>query len=196
LTEIRGHYLSQPQDLARIITPKHRERLEAMLREVQNTDARIVSFDQVAATQMAPTLVLEPSLQSRLMSEEIFGPILPILGYEHRKEVISYINSHPKPLALYIFSSDRTATQEILNNTSSGGVCINDTVIHLANHHLPFGGIGASGMGNYHGYHGFKAFSHERAVMQQSPWNKMLELFYPPYSSFKIKILKWMIKYL
>ena len=116
---------------------------------------------------MAPKLVFNVSEDMELMQEEIFGPILPILNLETVEESIEYINNRPKPLALYYFDSKKSRIDWLLKNTLSGGVLINDTLYHLAQHNLPFGGVGASGMGHYHGFDGFKTFSKKRAVMHQ-----------------------------
>jgi aldehyde dehydrogenase (NAD+) len=114
------------------------------------------------------------------MEEEIFGPILPIIPYNNLEEAIGLINRKNKPLALYIFSEDQSHIRQILRNTSSGGACINDVLIHISNPNLPFGGVNQSGMGSSHGFFGFKTFSHERAVVFQSDINAA-SLVYPPY---------------
>jgi aldehyde dehydrogenase (NAD+) len=130
---------------------------------------------------VAPTVLTNVTPQSAVMSEEIFGPVLPVMTYSKREDVYRFIDKNGKPLALYVFSQDKGAVEEVLRNTTSGGVAVNNVVIHLANPNLPFGGVGGSGQGNYHGPYGFKAFSHERAVLTQGSQN-MLKLVYPPYS--------------
>jgi aldehyde dehydrogenase (NAD+) len=124
-----------------------------------------------------------------LMQEEIFGPILPVLGYTNLNEAIAFINSHPKPLALYFFSSDQNAQRQILRSTSSGAVCLNDTVSHYLVPQLPFGGVGNSGMGKSHGKYSFDAFSHHKAVFDRPTWFDVF-LRYPPYKSWSIKVFR------
>ena len=114
------------------------------------------------------------------MQEEIFGPILPVLGVEGPAEAAAFITARPKPLALYVFAGDDAAIDEIVDGTSSGGVCINQTLMHLLPANLPFGGVGDSGMGAYHGKAGFDAFSHRKSVLRK-PVKPDLKLLYPPY---------------
>ena len=114
------------------------------------------------------------------MREEIFGPLLPLLPYDHVDDAIAYINAQPKPLALYWFDNNKKRTQYALHNTQAGGVCVNETLLHIAQEDLPFGGVGPSGMGHYHGRHGFETFSKMTPVFLQSRLNGM-GLFMPPY---------------
>jgi aldehyde dehydrogenase (NAD+) len=141
---------------------------------------------------IGPAILLNPSLDSGLMQEEIFGPLLPVIPYNNLTEAIAIINAKSKPLALYIFSKDAHVTKKIIRETSSGGICVNEVLVHISNPNLPFGGVGTSGMGSCHGHHGFKAFSHERSVVFQSGPN-LTRLIYPPYSS-KQWLLKWLKK--
>ena len=138
---------------------------------------------------MAPTLVLEPSLDSPLMKEEIFGPILPIITVDNMEAGIKFVNSRPKPLALYAFSDKDDVLDNIISKTSSGSVCTNDTMLFMTNPELPFGGVGNSGMGSYHGQAGFDTFSHIKTVMKRS---FALDVFfrYAPFSKFKLSLLK------
>ena len=137
-----------------------------------------------------PTLLTDVKASSPIMEDEIFGPILPLLTYDHIDEVISYVRKNSKPLALYIFSKRNNFIENVLRQTTSGGVTINNVLLHLANPHLPFGGVGFSGMGSYHGFFGFKTFSHERAILKQSRLN-IVEFFFPPYQTwFKRAALK------
>ena len=119
------------------------------------------------------------------MKEEIFGPILPIMEYSDLNEVVNAINKQPKPLALYLFTSDKRVEKKVLNEISSGGVSINDTILHLANSNLPVGGVGNAGMGAYHGEESFRTFSHRKSVLKKS---RVLNttLMYPPYSDKKL----------
>jgi len=139
--------------------------------------------------QLAPTIIDNPSLESPVMQEEIFGPILPILTFSMPVEAVKIVRSNPKPLALYIFTSRKAVEKYYLKNISFGGGCINDTVVHLSVPRLPFGGVGQSGMGSCHGKAGFDAFTHYRSVLHKS---KLVDipLRYPPYTDWALKILK------
>lgn len=143
---------------------------------------------------LAPTLLDEPKMDSPVMTEEIFGPILPILSYHSEADIEKIILSFEKPLSLYLFSQNKSFITEVLQKYSFGGGCINDTVIHLANNRLPFGGVGTSGMGAYHGKRSFDTFSHKKAIVKRGTWLD-LPLRYAPYKdklkTFQ-KILKWM----
>jgi aldehyde dehydrogenase (NAD+) len=114
------------------------------------------------------------------MQEEIFGPVLPVIPFSSLSDALAQINARPKPLALYAFSKHAKVVDDIVNGTSSGGTCVNDVVLHLANPNLPFGGVGESGVGSYHGHFGFKAFSHERAIMRQAKAS-LAPMLAPPY---------------
>ncbi|RTY87638.1 aldehyde dehydrogenase [Flavobacterium sp. RSP15] len=143
---------------------------------------------------LAPTLLDEPKMDSPVMTEEIFGPILPILSYHSEADIEKIILSFEKPLSLYLFSQNKSFIAEVLQKYSFGGGCINDTVIHLANNRLPFGGVGTSGMGAYHGKRSFDTFSHKKAIVKRGTWLD-LPIRYAPYKdklkTFQ-KILKWM----
>ena len=139
---------------------------------------------------IAPTILDRVSPQDAVMQEEIFGPLLPVVEFYDLEEAIGYINAREKPLALYYFGTTASA-KKVIAKTSSGGVCINDTVMHIANGHLPFGGVGHSGMGRYHGFDSFAAFSNRRSVLI-SPTLWDMPLKYPPYRGFKL--LKRFIK--
>ena len=141
---------------------------------------------------IAPTLIDHVDLNSTLMQEEIFGPLLPIISFTNIKEVINFIQQHPKPLALYLFARNKGVEKEILTNTSSGGVTINDTLMHFTNANLPFGGVGNSGFGSYHGFNSFKAFSHKKPVMKRSNLID-IPIRYAPFKN-KLKILKLIMK--
>jgi acyl-CoA reductase-like NAD-dependent aldehyde dehydrogenase len=140
---------------------------------------------------IAPTVLDSVSWNDRVMQDEIFGPILPVLEYDHLEEAIAQINARPKPLALYIFSKNPQVQQQILQRTSSGGVCINDTIMQIGPSTLPFGGIGDSGMGSYHGKAGFDTFSHKKSVLYKSFWLD-LPWRYAPYAG-KLDLLKRLI---
>jgi aldehyde dehydrogenase (NAD+) len=135
-----------------------------------------------AAHYVAPTLLEQVPADAEIMSEEIFGPLLPIIPYRELDQVIATINAAPKPLALYIWSRDAGNIGKVMQRTSSGGACVNHCVAHFAHGNLPFGGVNNSGIGNAHGEYGFKAFSHERAVLRSSPI-MTIKLFFPPYTA-------------
>jgi acyl-CoA reductase-like NAD-dependent aldehyde dehydrogenase len=137
---------------------------------------------------IAPTIIDEVDWEDPIMQEEIFGPILPIMEYNNLNEVIDTINSHPKPLALYLFSDNKEVQQKIIEKTSSGGVCINAPTYHQVSSLLPFGGVGDSGMGNYHGKFSFGTFSHKKAVVIKSFFPD-LKIVYPPYKG-KLRLLR------
>ena len=143
---------------------------------------------------LEPTILTMVPLSSSLMQEEIFGPILPIITYSNLQEAIDLVNQRAKPLALYIFSKSTALVESVIRQTSAGGTCVNDVVLHISNPNLPFGGIGNSGTGSCHGFYGFKAFSHERGVMFQSNPD-FSKLAYPPYGNKK-GLLKWLKKIL
>ncbi|MFH0975717.1 MAG: aldehyde dehydrogenase [Spirochaetota bacterium] len=175
----------QSPDFARIISPGHFKRISNLLKK-----ADIVFGGRTDEKELyiSPTVAKNISLKHPLMLEEIFGPVLPVLEFSDINEAISTVKSMPKPLALYLFTSGKNIEQRISNEISCGGMVINDTLLHVANHHLPFGGVGFSGIGQYHGKAGFDTFSHIKAVMK-SPRSIDLPLRYPPYKN-KIKFLK------
>ena len=177
-------------DYAAIINSHHFERLQALLAQAQGEGARLqkinpgalteAGVDEAISRQMAPVLVFNAPADSKLLSEEIFGPILPVISYKTLNEAIAHINLQPRPLALYWFGSDNAACQQVLSRTVSGGVTINDTLMHFAHQNLPFGGIGDSGWGTYHGEAGFLRLTQQKPVLVQSRWARG-DLFYPPY---------------
>ena len=133
---------------------------------------------------MEPTLLLDVPADAPVMQEEIFGPIFPVMTFRERKEVVDFVNGREKPLAFYYFGNKADAW-DIIGRTSSGGACINDTIMHIANSHIPFGGVGNSGMGSYHSERSFLAFSHERAVVSTPSWLD-LPFRYMPYKWFSL----------
>ncbi|MFY8190008.1 MAG: aldehyde dehydrogenase family protein, partial [Bacteroidia bacterium] len=164
----------------RIIHPKAFNRLHQLM---QNGDIRMGGETSESEKFIAPTLLDNIKTSDAIMQEEIFGPLLPLLTFEHIHEPIDHINIGEKPLALYYFGSNQTA-EEILHKTSSGGACINDTIMHVSNHHLPFGGVGYSGQGSYHGKRSFETFSHFKAIVY-TPTFIDLPFKYAPFSYFK-----------
>ena len=172
-------------DYASIISPRHHERLQAMLAAAEGEGARVQVIGRpagapAASRQMPPVLVFGAAAGSKLLGEEIFGPILPVLPYDSLDDAIAYINARPRPLALYWFGTDTHARDAVLARTVSGGVTINDTLMHIAHENLPFGGVGDSGWGSYHGEAGFLRLTQQKPVLVQSKWARG-DLFYPPY---------------
>lgn len=177
----------------KIISEKHYLRLKDLVDDAISKGARIDwggEFDEKSAT-INPVVLSNVPNDSKVMEEEIFGPVLPLITYEDLSEVIDQINAKSKPLALYIFSNNDKNISRIIKNTSAGGTCVNDVLVHIANPKLPFGGVNGSGMGSSHGFYGFKNFSHERAVVFQRKidFNHMV---YPPYlgKEWVLKMLK------
>jgi aldehyde dehydrogenase (NAD+) len=191
---------AQSPDYARIVSDRHFARLVRLLNEGQagtesqtGTGSQIVVGGQSDASQryIAPTILDRVPLEAAIMQEEIFGPILPILEYENLSEAIALIKSKSKPLALYIFSRSQAVQNQVLQQTSSGGVCINDTIMQIAPHSLPFGGVGDSGIGRYHGRASFETFSHFKSVMVKNFWLD-IKWRYAPYAG-KLKLFKRII---
>ncbi len=182
-------------DFARIISLHHATRLEDLIKKAEKDNAVITygGKTDIQTHYVSPTVLEKVDIHSEVMKEEIFGPILPLQTFKEIQEVVHFINDRSKPLALYMFSNSKHNIDTVLSQTSSGGVCLNDCLLHVANYELPFGGVGASGMGNYHGHHGFKTFSHQKSVLRKTWLGKMTEMLYPPYGGTKLKILKKMI---
>jgi aldehyde dehydrogenase (NAD+) len=186
---IREFYGEQPEaspDYARIINQKHFNRLVEFFK-----DGEIIIGGQsnLGERYIAPTVIDCVSLQVPVMQEEIFGPILPVFTYNDVNEAIAIINQRPKPLTLYLFSRNKNLQQQVLQSTSSGSVCINDTVIQCGIPTLPFGGVGSSGMGKYHGKASFDTFSHYKSVLNRSLLLD-IKLRYAPYTQSKLQLLK------
>lgn len=190
-------------DYGSVINARHYQRLQHYLDDAKTKNGEIWEINpakenfrhQANSYKIPPTLVINPSDDMLVMQEEIFGPLLPIKSYRHIDETIEYINRHAKPLALYYFGQHQEELEKVLANTCSGGVTINDVIQHVSCEDLPFGGVGASGMGQYHGIEGFKTFSHARSIYKQSPINLMaLAGLAPPYTSKSTDTLKRLIK--
>ena len=173
-----------------IVSEKHFARVTKLL-EGQNACIG-GTFDEKTRF-VAPTLLDGVSPDSPVMQEEIFGPILPMLTFDRLQEAIDFIRGREKPLALYLFTSDRAAERQVLGSCSFGGGCINDTIIHLATTHMPFGGVGHSGMGSYHGKKSFETFTHARSIVKKAAWLD-LPLRYHPYSEKKLRMVKKFMK--
>ena len=174
-------------DYTSIVSAGHFARLEGYLSEASAQGAQIISLagDSVSreptTRRFPPVAVLNAPESCKVMREEIFGPILPVVEYESLDQALAYINARPRPLAMYLFDRDQARIDYVLRQSIAGGVTLNDTILHIAQEELPFGGVGASGMGSYHGRAGFAAFSKLKPVFYQSRWNAM-GLFRPPYT--------------
>jgi coniferyl-aldehyde dehydrogenase len=176
-------------DYTSIINQRHFERLTGYVEEARAAGVRVVElkpegedFTQQPHHKIPPTLIIDPGDDLKVMKEEIFGPVLPVKGYGALEEAIGYVNDHARPLGLYYFGDDSGEQQDVLSRTTSGGVTINDVVFHVAQEDLPFGGVGPSGMGAYHGLDGFREFSHRKAVYSQLKAElPQLKAMRPPY---------------
>jgi coniferyl-aldehyde dehydrogenase len=179
--------LADNPDYTAVVNQRHYERLRALVDDARGKGATVIElnparedFRAQPSRKLPPTLLLDVTSEMAAMQEEIFGPVLPVKAYGTLDEAIGYINSRPRPLALYYFSADRTLQREVLARTTSGGVTINDTLLHYLQEDLPFGGVGPSGMGAYHGREGFLTFSHQKPVFRQVRFNAA-GLTQPPY---------------
>ena len=199
--EIAARYpqLDGNPDYTRIVNPAQYRRLRDWLDEASARGARVLALRDIDPARadserlIAPTLVMDAPADCRLMREEIFGPILPLLAYDGFDEALAYVNAHDRPLAVYHFDMDRARIERVLERTISGGVCINDTVLHIAQSSLPFGGVGPSGMGAYHGHEGFLAFSKRKPVFRQARWSSMA-LFKPPYRALADRLVRFLTR--
>lgn len=191
-----GEKANESESFTKIVNNRHLNRLKGYLDDALNKGAKIVHGGTVIQEEnyLEPTLVENASFDSALMTNEIFGPILPIFPYRDIDEVIEYIQKNEKPLALYIFSKDSASIKHILSNTRAGGTCINHNEIHFFNNNLPFGGVNNSGIGKGHGQFGFEAFSNQRGIYRQHI-RGALELLMPPYNDFKERLIDLTIRW-
>src|SRR6185312_5239438 len=192
--------LKDNPDYTSVINQRHFDRLNGYIDDARAKGAEIVElnpakedFRQQPYHKIPPTLVLNPTDDMAIMKDEIFGPLLPVKTYTHVNEAIGYVNAHARPLGLYYFGKDSKEQDEVLARTTSGGVSVNDVVMHVSMEDLPFGGIGPSGMGAYHGIDGFRTFSHAKAVFQQSG-RDLTAMMRPPYGAAIQKMLDGGIK--
>ena len=189
-------------DYTSVVNARHFERINGYVDEARERGVEVVEinpadedFRQQSAHKIAPTLLIDPPEDSAVMQEEIFGPVMPIKSYDSLDETLDYVNSHDRPLGLYYFGTDQQETERVLNQTTSGGVTLNDVVMHVAQENLPFGGVGPSGMGAYHGEDGFRTFSHAKSVFKQATFNPAEKLgLRPPYGDKLMSLLKTQIK--
>ena len=189
-------------DYTSVVNERHFQRINGYVDEARERGVEVVeinpaneNFGQQSAYKIAPTFLIDPPEDSAVMQEEIFGPVMPIKSYDSLDETMDYVNSHERPLGLYYFGTDQQETDQVLGNTTSGGVTLNDVVMHVAQEDLPFGGVGPSGMGSYHGEDGFRTFSHAKAVFKQATFNPAEKLgLRPPYGEKIMGLLKTQIK--
>ena len=192
-----GENVKESADLTRIVNERHFSRVKRLIDNATTQGATIAEGGDVDASQnyIAPTLLEGVNNDMEVMQEEIFGPILPIVPYKNLQEAIALIQSKEKPLALYIFSKSNANQKFIIQNTTAGGTTINDTLLHITNPNLPFGGVNNSGIGKTHGYYGFEAFSNERALLKQRVGFTGFKLVYPPYNDKVRKYIKMFLKW-
>jgi coniferyl-aldehyde dehydrogenase len=198
LAEVRRAYPNPAADpdYSGVISERHRQRLLGAVEAARVSGARVLAHGEEAATKagkVAPTIVLGAHEETILASEEIFGPVLPIVPYERLDQAIEFVNGRDRPLALYCFSKDARVQRQVLERTVSGGATINGTLLHIAQESLPFGGVGPSGIGAYHGLEGFKRFSHARGVFKAGPFIGF-ERLGPPWSNLARRMAKAMLK--
>lgn len=191
--EIINFYSENPElspDFARIINKDNWKRQVELLENQNIIFGGVANEDDL---YLSPTLIDEPSLDSKLMQDEIFGPILPIITFQNEQDLKVIISKYEKPLSLYVFSENSEFSNRIIKQYSYGGGCINDTIVHFSNNRLPFGGVGNSGIGAYHGKLSFDVFSHQKAIVKKATWLD-IPLRYAPYSS-KIKLIRKIFKW-
>ena len=192
------------RDYTAIVNTQHLKRLTDLIADARVNGSKVIVIDpageladsEVAAAdvrKMLPSLVIDPEPGAAVMTEEIFGPVLPVVPYDSIEDAVAFVNSRPRPLALYVFDNGRARTDMVLQRTVSGDASVNDTIFHAAQENLPFGGIGASGMGAYHGHDGFRTFSHAKGVFFQSRWS-LADLVAPPYGARFKRIVKTAIR--
>lgn len=191
--------LASNPDYTTIINARHYDRLAAYLEDAKGRGANVVELNPASETldtatrKMAPALVLDATEEMTVMQDEIFGPILPIVTYKTIDDAIAYVNDHPRPLALYYFGYDERESDKVVEQTISGGVTINETMLHIAQDDLPFGGVGPSGMGHYHAFEGFESFSKKKPIFRQSRINAT-GFLRPPFGKTVDTLLKFLIK--
>jgi len=176
----------------------HADRMRSLLQEAVDQGAQIECGGRwdPSGLNLEPTIVSGVRSDMRLMQEEIFGPILPLIGVNHLQEALDWVQQRPKPLSLYVFANNPEVQRRWIRETSSGSLAFNDVIVQISHPLLPFGGVGASGWGSYHGRFGFETFSHAKAVMVHPHRPNIGSLFYPPYTSFKSKLVSWFIRWM
>ena len=189
ITRFYGPDPQRSESYGRIVNEQHFARLLSLMQE-----GTIAIGGQSDETDryIAPTVLTDLAANAAVLQEEIFGPILPVIGYEEIEQAVAFVRKRPKPLALYLFTGDRRLQTGIIHGLSAGSVVVNDVVINQVVLGLPFGGVGESGMGAFHGRYTFDAFSHAKAVVRRSLWGD-LDVRYPPFTARKNRILQWLL---
>ncbi|MEM1151507.1 MAG: aldehyde dehydrogenase family protein, partial [Pseudomonadota bacterium] len=179
--------LKDNDDYTSVVNQRHFDRITGYIEEARDKGAEVIeinpadeNFSQQPHHKIPPTLIMNPSDDMKVMQDEIFGPVLPIKSYTQTQEAVAYVNANDRPLGLYYFGEDAGEKDMVLNSTTSGGVTVNDVIFHVAQEDLPFGGVGPSGMGSYHGYDGFREFSHAKSIYTQTG-SELLAMMRPPY---------------
>jgi aldehyde dehydrogenase (NAD+) len=195
IAKMYGADASKSPDYCRIVNAKHFARIKHLLDDATANGAEIFTggVSDAADKFIAPTLLTHVNPASEVMSQEIFGPVLPVLSYSDLAEPIGQINAGQKPLALYVYAKDAAVAERVIEETSSGGACINMAMLHFSHNNLPFGGVNNSGIGASHGIFGFKEFSHERAVLRDK--FSITPMLFPPYTAMVRRIIKMTVKY-
>ncbi|MDR9028157.1 Coniferyl aldehyde dehydrogenase [Burkholderia multivorans] len=185
-------------DYTTIVSDRHFARLQQLASDAQAAGAQLHALSDAASDpasrRFVPCALTHVPASAQVMHEEIFGPLLPLVPYERLDEAIAYVNARPRPLALYLFDEDASTIERVMHETISGGVTVNETLMHIACSSLPFGGVGASGMGAYHGYDGFVTFSKMKPVVMQ-PRINLRGLIAPPYGKRFAAVIKLMLKF-
>lgn len=191
----KGSFATSPS-YCRIVNDTHFHRLADLVADAKAKGTRIEMGGEMDERDrfIAPIVLSGVPKEARVLEEEIFGPILPVMTMKSIDDAIQFVNEKPKPLALYLFTNKRAVRETVLQSTSAGGVCINDCGIHFLHHGLPFGGVNTSGHGKSHGYHGFLAFSNEKPVLRQRRGMTSVKMLYPPYTSTSRRIMEWFLK--
>lgn len=194
-----GHAVSpHSPDYARLVNQRHFDRVEQLVQQAVQEGAQVFRTAEPdrSATFYPPTLLTKIPANTRVLEEEIFGPVLPVIAYRSDEEVLSFINSRPKPLAMYAFSSRQSFRRKLENQTSSGALVVNDCLLQYTHPHVPFGGVNNSGIGKAHGQYGFQSFSNEKPVIRQLPrWGNSY-FFHPPYTPFKRRLINFMLRWI
>jgi len=189
--------LADNPDYTAIVNEQHRARIQGLLSDAESKGATLHWLHPEQAPEgsgkLGPVVVTGVTEDMEILQEEIFGPVLPIVAIDSVEQGIDYINDHPRPLAMYLFDSDRTRADAVLERTTAGGVTVNDTILHIANEELPFGGVGPSGMGAYHGEAGFLTFTHQKSVFYQASLNGGF-LIQPPYGKAVEALMKLVVR--
>jgi coniferyl-aldehyde dehydrogenase len=188
-------------DYTSVVNQEHYERLDSYIDDAKNKGAEVIEINPAneskadkSFNKMLPTIILKATDEMLVMQEEIFGPVMPVKTYNQIDEVVDYINLHERPLGLYYFGKKKSEEEFVMSNTVSGGAALNDVIFQFVQEDLPFGGIGPSGMGNYHGIEGFRTFSHARGVYKQTSMESVLKLMRPPFGKLVDQIVSTKIK--